>query len=106
MIELDHSHLTARNNTAWILATADDDEVRDGALALRISEQLARAEGHTDQGLFLRTLAAARAENGDFEGARKAVAQGLSLSGANGLRTLLERDLKSYDQEKPVRETR
>jgi TPR repeat protein len=63
--------LQERNNFAWDLSVAKRDELRDGAMALQILEAaLAAADrkspGHVD------TLAAAYAENGQFDKAVKA----------------------------------
>ena len=58
------------NNFAWVLATSPDDDVRDGKraveLATKAGELTERERAH-----ILSTLAAAYAETGDFDAARK-----------------------------------
>jgi len=55
----------ALNNLAWILATSSDASVRDGARAVTLARKAVQASGGRDPN-FLRTLAAARAEAGQF----------------------------------------
>jgi tetratricopeptide (TPR) repeat protein len=55
----------ALNNLAWILATSSDASMRDGARAVTLAVQAVQASGGRDPN-FLRTLAAARAEAGQF----------------------------------------
>jgi tetratricopeptide (TPR) repeat protein len=56
------------NGLAWLLATAEDSAVRDGAQALKLAEYAARITGYRHQ-LVLETLAAAQAESGQFAAA-------------------------------------
>jgi protein O-mannosyl-transferase len=55
----------ALNNLAWILATSSDASMRDGARAVTLAAKAVQASGGRDPN-FLRTLAAARAEAGQF----------------------------------------
>ena len=55
----------ALNNLAWILATSSDASMRDGARAVTLAGKAVQASGGRDPN-FLRTLAAARAEAGQF----------------------------------------
>jgi tetratricopeptide (TPR) repeat protein len=55
----------ARNNLAWILATSSDASVRDGSKAVELAQQAVQLSSDGDPN-FLRTLAAARAEAGQF----------------------------------------
>jgi hypothetical protein len=60
---------TARNNLAWLLATSEDDSLRDGSRAMELIRPLAATEGgwqHFD------TLAAAYASLADLDQAVKA----------------------------------
>lgn len=56
----------ALNNLAWLYATCPDASVRDGQQAETLAEKACRATGNTN-GFCMDTLAAALAENGDFE---------------------------------------
>ena len=55
----------ALNNLAWILATSSDASTRDGARAVTLAVKAVQASGGRDPN-FIRTLAAARAEAGQF----------------------------------------
>ena len=55
----------ALNNLAWILATSSDSSMRDGARAVTLAVKAVQASGGRDPN-FIRTLAAARAEAGQF----------------------------------------
>jgi arylsulfatase A-like enzyme/Flp pilus assembly protein TadD len=54
------------NNLAWILATHEDAEIRDGVQAVRLAEQACELTGYKVSGI-LNTLAAAYAEMGQFD---------------------------------------
>jgi len=56
----------ALNNLAWILATCSDGSMRDGARAVTLAERAVQASGGRNPS-FLRTLAAAHAEAGQFD---------------------------------------
>src|SRR4030095_11973722 len=55
----------ALNNLAWILATSSDASMRDGARAVTLAVKAVQFSGGRDPS-FVRTLAAARAEAGQF----------------------------------------
>ncbi|MBI5762758.1 MAG: tetratricopeptide repeat protein [Planctomycetes bacterium] len=60
-IQSDPTMLTAMNNLAWLLATADEASVRNGAEAVQIAERAAVLTNYQDPSI-LETLAAAYAE--------------------------------------------
>jgi tetratricopeptide (TPR) repeat protein len=64
-IRIEPSSAPYLNGRAWILATAPDDNVRDGPQA--IADALAANELEPQSPAFLDTLAAAYAQNGEFE---------------------------------------
>ena len=55
----------ALSNLAWMLATSPDDELRNGAEAVRLAERACELTHHGEP-LFIGTLAAAYAEAGRF----------------------------------------
>ncbi len=101
--KLDYSGLL--NNLAWVLATSPKDSLRDGPhaveLALKASEATDYAMPH-----ILSTLAAAYAEVGDFENARKWAAKAVELGKDQEHEQIeqLEKELESYKEDKPWRE--
>jgi len=79
----------AQNNLAWLLATAADPKLRNGKKAVELAEQAVLAtDGHNP--VFLHTLAAAYAENGDFTKALAAANDALEIANANGITSLAE----------------
>ncbi|PYK82142.1 MAG: hypothetical protein DME41_10625 [Verrucomicrobia bacterium] len=79
----------AQNNLAWLLATAADAKLRNGKKAVELAEQAVLAtDGHNP--VFLHTLAAAYAENGDFTKAIAAANDALEIANANGITSLAE----------------
>ena len=87
-------------SAAWFMATCPEARFRAPQKALELSQQaLASAESPTAR--LLDTVAAARANSGDFEGARSAIAEAVSLAPqdpALGDRQAL------YSQDRPFRQ--
>ena len=66
-IELDSQFPWSQNNVAWLLATCQKKDMRNGNEAVRFAKEAVRVGG--DYWSFLDTLAAAYAEAGDFQNA-------------------------------------
>jgi Tfp pilus assembly protein PilF len=96
----------AMNNLAWALAASSDDELRNGAEAVRLGEHACELTHYSDP-LFLGTLAAAYAECGRFSDAITTAEKAESLAGTAGLKDLAEKNrqlLELYRAGKPYRE--
>ncbi|MEX0642590.1 MAG: tetratricopeptide repeat protein [Pirellulales bacterium] len=105
------------NNFAWVLATSPDEKLRDGKRAVKIATEACELTGYETPHI-LSTLAAAYAENGDFENAKKwsakaveASQQELDAATTDEDRTRLQTDneqlkkeLTGYEAGQPVRE--
>ena len=93
------------NNYAWLLATCPEDGVRDGAKALDLTTRAAETTRFRET-YILSTLAAAYAETGDFENARKYAQMGTDLAEKEKDERVDEfrKELESYQNEKPWRE--
>lgn len=91
------------NNLAWLLATSPDDDVRDGPRAIELAT---RASDVTEykEAFILSTLAAAYAENGDFEEAEKWSQKAVELNDNENQAEQLTEELESYQARKPWRE--
>jgi len=102
-----------KRSLAWDLATAPDEEARDGVMARKLSEELNREAGFKDPRL-LDNLAAVYAEIGLFEGARAHLEKAIGILSAMDastaprarptiLRAMRQR-LASYEAERAWRE--
>ncbi len=99
-LEILPNDIGSLNNLAWILATSPTDELRDGKRARELAQQACEFTEFQLPSL-LSTLAAAYAEEGDFENAQKYSKQAVKLSGDDPRQM---EELKSYQQSKPWRE--
>jgi tetratricopeptide (TPR) repeat protein len=101
-LKLDPENRSLLNNFAWVLATSPTDGLRNAErakqLAIKACELTEYKMPH-----ILSTLAAAYAEAGDFETARKWSAKACEL-GEGEMKQQLGEELESYKQEKPWRE--
>lgn len=102
-IELFPENPTNLNNYSWFLSTITQDSYRDGKKALELALKAAQATDYKES-YILSTLAAAYAENGDFENALKTVQKALELVKDEKQKEELKNELESYKQNKPIRE--
>ena len=103
-----HPHdISVLNNFAWLLATAPEAKLRDGRRAVALATDACRQTDYK-QDYILSTLAAAYAESGDFESARKwamaAVEAKPVEKGEPSRKDELKKELQSYQANKPWRE--
>ena len=93
------------NNLAWLLATALQADLRNGVQALSLSKRVCENTRYNNP-KFLNTLAAAYAENGQFEKAiqtaQEAMQKALS-SGRKHLAGKIQKHLKMYQAHQPYR---
>ena len=91
---------------AWLRATSVVDEIRDGARAVELAERLNKATNNTDPRV-LDTLAAAYAEDGDFEAAVRTAEQALAKLGPNQetQTNIIIKRLELYQQGQAYRDT-
>jgi len=92
---------------AWLRATSTADELRDGSRAVELAERLREATNNMDPRV-LDALAAAYAENGNFDAAAQTAAQALTKLGPNQSRqtAAIQKRLELYQRGQPYREVR
>jgi tetratricopeptide (TPR) repeat protein len=93
------------NRAGWLLATAPDDRIRDGARALTLARHAVEVTRRRDVN-SLDTLAAAHAERGEFDAAVTAEQEALDLARANGDAAMvpeLQERLSIYQARRPFR---
>lgn len=100
-IELDDEDPQALNSAAWLLATAPDDQLRDGKQALKLAKKAVETAGG-DEWNTLDTLAAAAAECGDFAAAVRHETAALKRAPAEE-KVDLEARLKLFQARQPYR---
>jgi tetratricopeptide (TPR) repeat protein len=91
------------NNLAWVLATSPEEKLRDGKRAIELAKA-ACAETDYKAPHILSTLAAAYAEAGDWDEAKKTIARALELKPDEEHLDQLQKEQKSYDKKEPWRE--
>jgi protein O-mannosyl-transferase len=104
-LKINSGHMNAEVNLAWILATAPEASLRNGARAVQLAEDVTRRAGHPNA-IALRTLAAAYAEVGRFNDATATAQQAIELAKAtsnDGLAADLERNIWAYRLNQPLR---
>ena len=92
------------NNLAWVMATSPDEKLRDGKKAVELAKKACELTEYKAPHI-LSTFAAAYAETGDFDEAKKWSAKAVKLGGDDEEQLKqLKDELKSYEKKKPWRE--
>ncbi|MBL8795039.1 MAG: hypothetical protein JNM56_14110 [Planctomycetia bacterium] len=102
-LQLDAGAYAPRNNLAWLLATCPDENIRNGTRAVELATRACELSGY-DPWYCLGTLAAAQAEAGDFEEARRWAKESLRCAPPEEREACKQR-LQLYKADKPYRET-
>jgi Flp pilus assembly protein TadD len=95
----------SRINLAWVLATAPDPAIRDGIKAVEFAQR-AMELSHGRDPNYLRTLAAAYAESGQFSKAITTAKQAIVVAimqGKSRFAKVLDEDLALYREHVPLR---
>ncbi len=93
---LDPGDLDTANDLAWALAVIPDPALRDAKHSLELARNITGA-ANGSRPTYLRTLAAAQAESGDFSGAAQTAETALQMTGSNApLAGALRRELALY----------
>jgi serine/threonine protein kinase/TPR repeat protein len=93
----------ALNDYAWLLATCDIAEIRDGTNAVQYAEA-AVAKSKRNNPLILDTLAAAYAEAGEFTKAVRVQKEAMALVHKESVKNDLATRLKLYESNTPYRD--
>jgi tetratricopeptide (TPR) repeat protein len=92
------------NNLAWVLATSPEDAVRDGKRSIEVATQACRVSDYR-KAHILSTLAAAYAENGQWDKAVEWSKKAVELEHEDAeTAEQLKKELANYEEKKPWRE--
>ena len=97
----------SRINIAWVLATAPDASIRDGRKAVELAKKAVDLS-NTEDPKFLRALAAAYAEAGQFSEAIEVAQRGITIATSQSnleIAHLLQGDIALYQIGLPLRQT-
>ena len=96
----------ALNNLAWLLAAGPDDSLRDGTRAVELALKLNRVTQQNNP-FYIRTLAAAYAEAGQFEKAIETAQRASETAngqGQHGLALQIQEETDLYRRHAPLRD--
>lgn len=102
-VRLDNKLPHALQSAAWFVATCPDHRFRNAQLAVQAARRAVELRGEADY-IYLDTLAAAYAENGDFDLATETVRRAIELAPQDNVQPLEQR-LTLYEAKKPYRQT-
>lgn len=88
-LRIDPSDGNALNNLAWVFATSPDDSIRNGDRAVNLAEKAVALPGG-ETPMVLRTLAAAYAENRQFDKAADTAERAAQLAASQGNSSLAQ----------------
>ena len=106
-LQLRPDYLNAYCNLVWVFATFPNDVIRSGAKAVALGERALQLSGEKDPRIY-RLLAAAYAENGQFERATETAQRGSELAIKQRNYTLanaLESNIDLYRKSLPLRDS-
>jgi tetratricopeptide (TPR) repeat protein len=96
VIQREPNNVAIESSLAWMLATAPERPLRNGARAVQLATQASEAAGGKNA-MLLRTLAAADAAAGKFAEATQTAGEALQVAGSDaGLAEELRREMNLY----------
>ena len=106
-LESQPDNINAAYDLAWVHATFPEDAIRDGKKAVRLAEHALQLSGETNPRIY-RLLAAAYAENDQFDKAIETAQRGSELAikqGNYAAAKTLESNIDLYRRNLPLRDT-
>jgi tetratricopeptide (TPR) repeat protein len=102
-IQIDSKFGRAYQSASWLMATCPDQRYRNADLAVRAAERAIQLDGSQDY-IYLDTLAAAYANDGQFPKAQNTIRQAIQLAPKENVGPLKHR-LDLYLAQRPFRQT-
>ncbi|MEY2543275.1 MAG: protein O-mannosyl-transferase [Verrucomicrobiota bacterium] len=94
------------NNLAWVMSTGPDDSLRNNEIAVQLATKANQLSKESNP-IFIRTLAAAYAQAGQFEKAIETARRALEQANAQGTHDLasqIQEELDLYQRHAPLRD--
>jgi len=94
------------NNLAWVMSTGPDDSLRNNEIAVQLATKANQLSKETNP-VFIRTLAAAYAQAGQFEKAIETARRAMEQANAQGMRDLavqIQEEADLYQRRTPLRD--
>src|SRR5205085_8807907 len=94
------------NNLAWVMSTGPDDSLRNNEIAVQLATRVNQLSKENNP-VFIRTLAAAYAQAGQFEKAIETARHAAEEANAQGVRDLaleIQEDVDLYQRRTPLRD--
>src|SRR5207302_2472530 len=105
-LQSDPDAILPLNNLAWVMSTGPDDLLRNNEIGLKLATKANQLSKNTNP-VFIRTLAAAYAQAGQFESAIETARRASEQAKAQGVRDLviqIEEDVDLYQRRTPLRD--
>jgi tetratricopeptide (TPR) repeat protein len=102
-LAINPGQISVLNNLAWLLATATDPSLRDGAKAVALATQASQSSGGGNP-VILHTLAVAYAAEGNYRQAATTARRALDLASAqkkDALAATLQQEIQQYESNPP-----
>jgi tetratricopeptide (TPR) repeat protein len=106
-LEINPGQIYVLNNLAWLLVTASDATLRNGAKAVVLAQQASQLSGDNNPAI-LRTLAAAMAADGNYAQAADTARHAMALAVEqknDALAATLQNEIKLYESGRPVQDS-
>jgi tetratricopeptide (TPR) repeat protein len=105
-LQSEPSSILPLNNLAWLMSAGPDDSIRNDAVALQLAKK-ANDLSNNDNAVFVRTLAAAYAQSGQFDQAIETARRASALARSHGEQDLVQelaQDVDLYQTRQPLRD--
>jgi len=105
-LQSDPDAIHALNNLAWLISAGPDDSLRKNEVGLNLALKVNHLTNENNP-VYVRTLAAAYAQAGQFDKATEIARRAVELANAKGMRDLtgeIAHDVELYQRREPLRD--
>src|SRR5205814_9452427 len=95
-LQSDPDSILALNNLAWVMSTGPDDSLRNNEIAVKLATKANQLSKNANP-VFIRTLAAAYAQAGQFENAIESARHAVEEANVQGMRDFANQIMEDVD---------